>query len=675
MKLIYYVSAIALFVTVTISKSFSQDKFKVYEAAGDTAVNHGNYYGAHQSYKLALDIKEDLDVAWKAAEVCRQYQNYPKAENFYRLVLSKDSSKYPQAYYWYAEMLKFQGKYKLAARAFKEYYKVHKNDRDYLCKKAKVEQKICSQSVYEVDSMKDIRVQLLNDNINTDNSELSSYIFQDSVLYFSSTRPTPGDSNSYFCKIYKSSFVNKDWGQAVELNKTINEPMTHVNNITFTKDWKTAYFSKCYLASKFVCNIYQADYVNKAFTNVKRLPDVINKVGFTSTQPHLAVTPQGEFLFFSSDRPGGKGGKDIWYSKRNLKDGTFANPKNCGSGVNTLGDEITPFYDARDSVLYFSSEWHNSLGGFDIFKSKGNLNSGKWENAVNMGKPVNSSYNDMYFVYGKDSVHAYFTSNRPESHKFVDQAYGNDIYTYEMVEKAIDKIKDLVPLTLYFENDQPNPRSQDTVTTSSFENLVKDYINQKDLYLKQNGKGGNDDVDKYNCRVIETLFSENIQKGWTDLYLFASLLEIILHDGQDIVITFKGYTSPLAETKYNEKLAKRRISCIQNYFDSYNDGAFAQYLKNAPKTKKGSIKYNQVPIGETIPENLMTVNGQATNMDELESRKNVKKSVYSPAAALQRKIEILAIEIDKEKQQQEEIDQEVKTTKKKADVEFVPIED
>lgn len=104
----------------------------------------------------------------------------------------------------------------------------------------------------------------------------------------------------------------------------------------------------------------------------------------------------------------------------------------------------------------------------------------------------------LYFSYGKDSVNAYFTSNRTESKHFIDLAHGNDIYTYEMVQKAIDEIKELVPLTLYFDNDMPDPNSQESTTTSDYEELVRLYLDKKLEYLEQNSKGADDELQKYN---------------------------------------------------------------------------------------------------------------------------------------------------------------------------------
>lgn len=665
---------VALFVVSFWGYSQSAgEKFAVYVEMGDSAVVHGNFYGAHVAYRNALELKEDVDVAFKAAEACRTYQNYPAAENFYRIVISKDSVKYPYASYWYSEMLKFQAKYPQASKAFREYYKRHKADRDYFSMKAKHEVKVCSDSVLMVDTIKDIRLHRLDTTVNTDNAELSTSLYRDSVLFFASVRPMPQDSNIYLSKIYKSNRNDTTWTKAEQLEEVINDPYAHVANLTFSRDGKTAYFSKCLLYGDFRCYIYQATYAKEKFYDVKKLPDIINVSGYNTTQPHLAVLPKEEVLFFVSDRPKGRGKKDIWYSRR-AADGTFMTPVNCGSGVNSIGDEVTPYYDIRDSLLYFSSEFHNSLGGFDIFKSKGNIGTGKWLKAQNMGKPVNSSYNDLYYTFGKDSVHAFFTSNRTESIRFVDDAYGNDIYTYEIVGKAITKLKDLVPITLYFDNNQPDPNSPDTVSNADYEQLIMDYLARKEEYVKMNMKGEHGDLKEFQRKIVEGFFANDIERGWVKLFLFAELMEIILHDGQDIVVSFKGYASPLASTQYNDKLSKRRISCVQNFFDQFHDGVFNQYLKNTPKTKQGSLKYKQVPIGETKLEGLFTVEGEAINQKDLEDMANRKKSVYSPAAALQRKIEILAVEVEKEKEMEDKIRQEIARSKKTSDDEDLDAE-
>ncbi len=186
---------------------------------------------------------------------------------------------------------------------------------------------------------------------------------------------------------------------------SLNDPEMFAGNLTFSADGKTAYFSKC---TGYDCAIYRADFdvTKERFSNVQKLPSRINVQYTSNTTPHLAVTPQGEVLFWSSDRKDGKGGFDIWYARINQANGSFENPRNCGTNINTPGDEITPFYDARDSLLYFSSEWHAGLGGYDIFTSKVDIRNNKFAKVSNVGKPVNSSYNDLYYGYSRDSLRA-----------------------------------------------------------------------------------------------------------------------------------------------------------------------------------------------------------------------------------------------------------------------------
>jgi len=467
----------------------------------------------------------------------------------------------------------------------------------------------------------------------------------------------------YWTNIYTAGYKDSAWRDSKPLPKVINSPKANVANLTFSRDNKTAYFNKCEYKGAYTCAIYEAKYDNGTFSDVEKLPAHINKSKYTATQPRITVVGDHEYLLFASDRPGGKGLLDVWFATRNA-DGTFSQPKNCGSKINTIGNDITPFYDSRDSILYFSSEMHNSIGGFDIFMSKGDFITNQWSKPWNAGYPINSSHNDLYFNFGMDSVNAYFTSNRVESIRFAEDAFGNDIYKYDKVDRAKEIALDIVPFNLYFDNDQPNPRTQDTTTKVTYDEAVTEYLMRKGEYIEKYAKKSKKELREYHEAVLETVFEEEIRLGWEKIYMFAKLMEVIMANGEDIVVTFKGYTSPLATSDYNNKLAKRRIVCAKNFFLTYKDSLFTAYLNNEPKSGKGSLRFNEVPIGEVMLENTMTKDGKVINMEELEDVYDKRKSVYSPGAIMMRKIEILAVKFDEQEELDKLIEEEIATTKR-----------
>lgn len=122
------------------------------------------------------------------------------------------------------------------------------------------------------------------------------------------------------------------------------------------------------------------------------------------------ISPDGQELFISSDRPEGYGGMDIWLARR-LPDGSWAIPVNLGPGVNTEEDEDAPFFHAPTNVLYFSSTGHDGMGGFDIFYSPRNTN-GEFVASKNMGYPINSADDDLYFSPSADHDRSYYASIR-----------------------------------------------------------------------------------------------------------------------------------------------------------------------------------------------------------------------------------------------------------------------
>lgn len=144
----------------------------------------------------------------------------------------------------------------------------------------------------------------------------------------------------------------------------------------------------------------------------------IQKLNFNtkSVESNAALSPDGSTLYFVSDRKGGYGGKDIYASER-LSNGNWSEPYNLGSQVNTKEDEETPFILNDGVTLYFSSKGHNSIGGFDVFYSTLN-DEGLWSEIETAGKPVNTEFDDLYFITDSYGKKGYYSSDKFEKGNF-----------------------------------------------------------------------------------------------------------------------------------------------------------------------------------------------------------------------------------------------------------------
>ena len=194
-------------------------------------------------------------------------------------------------------------------------------------------------------------------------------------------------------------------------------------------------------------------------------------------------------------------------------------------------------------------------------------------------------------------------------------------------------MKLLVPLTLYFHNDEPDPKTKNIITTKNYETTYKDYKVLLPEYLKEYPKGQNGDEKQSSVSRVEDFFTDSVDAGMEDLKKFAELTEKVLLKGQTVKITMKGYCSPLASTDYNVNLAKRRISSLRNYFTEAKGGWFVKYINNATPGE-GKIIFEDVEIGELVASRVS---------DDLKDKRN---SVYSPFAAQERKIQIIAVGFD-----------------------------
>lgn len=614
-----------------------------------------DYFTAAQLYnKLILLDSSEMIFQYRYAEASRLNYDYDIALHWYEKLYKEDNGKmFTETPFWMAYILKSKGRYKEAKKYFDKYFKKNRNSKDkekkLLAAKAEKEVEACELAMILVKNPVAVTIEHLDSMVNSKVSEYAPFEL-DSVLFFSSLRNTGGKSkkdinNITYNKLYTSKKQEEKWQKAKALDSLFNANNIHNANTAFNEAFTKIFVSRCTAlnASEYTCKIYFSEYKNNQWLALKPLPSVINQNNTNNTQPAISKINGKEVLFFSSNRKGSEGGMDIWYS---FFDSLmrFEEPINAGKIVNSIEDEITPWYVKETNTLYFSSNWHKGLGGFDIFSSRLNDSIFTFSEPVNAGYPINSSYNDIYYSVNSKKNRAYISSNRIGSYFEEKQSCCNDIYSFaiEPLVKGeepkpidtsrfiIEQMKVLVPLTLYFHNDEPDPKTRNITTKKNYKKTYEEYIALKSKYLREYPDGLKGSEKEQAENRINTFFEDSVDAGMQDLERFAVLLEQVLTRGEKVKITMKGYCSPLASTDYNVNLAKRRISSLRNYFLEYKDGGLVKYVDNKNENE-GSILFTDEDIGE------LPVSKVSDNV------KDVKNSVYSPYAAAERKIQIIAI--------------------------------
>ncbi len=175
-------------------------------------------------------------------------------------------------------------------------------------------------------------------------------------------------------------------------------------------------------------DIYTADLNDGSWTPIRSLGEKVNDPVYWDSQP--TISGDGTLLYFASNRPGGQGGIDIWMTKKG-PDGEWGVPVNMGPAINTQYDEKSPFIHTDSQTLYFSSNGHPGVGGYDIFFSRADA-AGKWKEPVNLGVPINTSGDDVGFFVSTDGATGFFCSNASVPGK----VGGYDVFQFELYPEA-----------------------------------------------------------------------------------------------------------------------------------------------------------------------------------------------------------------------------------------------
>lgn len=445
------ISIIAIFLFCITGFSQSGDEIRLspwmVKKFADNAVRVGDLYSAIDYYEVYTQAKPDnYNAAYELAHLYRRSRDYKKAELLYKKIYDFNEKKYPKALYYYALMQKMNGDYSGSQQNFEKFKKKLKSLKESknFAKVLKADIEGCIISPALKDSVLKVLITHLDTSVNKAHIDFAPVSVDKETMIYASLK---ADDIQYFDpndsinkppvrKFYKAKKVKNNWKTIGEFDNTINNPDYDAGNGAFSPDGNTFYFTRSEKnwQNVMISQIYMSTYSNGKWKEPVKLPAPVNDPKYSSTQPTLGneSTKNQDVVYFVSDRPGGKGGLDIWYTVWDKKNNVYKTPKNAGTKINSPGDEMSPYFDFETRRMYFSSTGIPGMGGYDIFKSTGEL--GQWSQAMNIGYPINSSADDIYFTVSKDRERGFFVSNREGGVALRNPTCCDDIYELRWTE-------------------------------------------------------------------------------------------------------------------------------------------------------------------------------------------------------------------------------------------------
>ena len=592
----------------------------------DDTLARGEFFDASKMYRKiynGLTKREDRplrgEVAYKLG-ICYQRLNRPaNAASSYQNAIRYE---YPDSnvYLRLAQMLQASGKYPQAIKEYEKYLAWKPDDR-----LAKVGIRGCEIAI--ASKTKDPSRYIVRQEklFNTRRSDFSPmYGGKDyDIIYFTTTNEkATGDNKSEITGMKKGDiWMSKknekgEWQRPEpvegELNTDADEGI-----VSFSPDGQTMYLtvakrSETSSTSVEIHTSRRSDATWSAPQKFEILGDTLTAVG------HPAVSPDGTYLYFTSDMPGGYGGLDIWRINLLERGGSL---ENLGPQINTPGNESFP-YVRTDSLLYFSSDGHAGFGGLDIFKARLNSTGDRWS-IDNMGAPINSTGDDFGITFGPGES-GYFSSNRGDARGY------DHIYSFLLPDLKIsisgwvvDKDDEPVANAIIriVGNDGSNQKEIARDDGSFKFNLqrgvkyvmlagCKGYLNQKVEFAsddtEEDAEYGIDfilaSIDKPS--VVENIFYD-FDKATLRPESKEALDEIatMLEDNPNVSIEMGAHTDRKGSEEYNIRLSERRAKSVVDYLISkgINPQRLTSmgYGKSHPKTvtKRINKEFPQFPEG------------------------------------------------------------------------------
>lgn len=524
------------------------------------------------------------------ADISHLTANYKAEESAYQKLIDHNLTSDPRTYYYLGMSQYRQGNYRTARFSVQKAL-LNGSLQAKVRESAKRDLLSIDYSLYAVAHPYPYILTPLGDSINSRfNDYWPSVTADESMMIITSEMPSVFRDVSGNFKGQEDMFsANSATGKWLKM-KNIGTPINTIENegsqsISFNGQF--LFFTACNRPdSKGRCDIYMAERLNDKWQPAFNIGEPVNSAAWES-QPCLS--PDGRTLYFSSSRPGGKGGKDIWQSEIN-EHGFWSNPVNLGDSINTPGDENSPFIHYDNRTLYFSSDGYPGLGGQDLLVA--HKIRGAWHRPENLGYPINSHKDEIGLVINTAGDKAWFSTER-------DAARGKDIYQFTLPERFRPKPVSFVRGTIVDADTKKEIKadfelsdlqSEELVTKTSSISGSGDYVvclpSDQDLGLNVSKKGyifhsqnfkidknkadANVDLD-INLQTIKVGRTEVLRNVFYDTDVFSldkrSITELkylvrFLNENKTVSVEIGGHTDNVGSEEHNATLSENRAKLV-----------------------------------------------------------------------------------------------------------------
>ncbi len=404
----------------------------------------------------------------------------------------------------------------------------------------------------------------LGDSLNTGSADFNPVVSWDEqvMVYMTSLK--------FYDAVKMTRKVNGEWSEPWQITAELEpEGKLYVNSIS--RDGSELYLNQ---EDNFNSDILVSVYNTDRWTKAKPLSKLINTKFWES---HASISGDGNYLYLASNRKNGHGGMDIWVSYRG--EYGWNEPVNLGPGINTGLNEESPFISEDGKVLYFASQGHDNIGGYDIFYSE-RLADGGWSEPRNLGYPLNTTDDDLFFVpigNGKYGYQALFAENSLGS---------RDIYRYQMFESEAE----------YQAAIAPPPVEEEVITVQVTEWVLTEEETEETLVVPPPVEEA--PTVMYVIRPVFFGF---------DKYDLTAEAKSTLNDLVEILEVFPllevqaiGHTDHKGSESYNMMLSKKRSASVVEYITQ--QGINGKRIRSVGKGESQPVARNTMPDGSDSPE-------------------------------------------------------------------------